>query len=154
GNDPGAAGLGRYLTASIVTPLVLTAVVGFALHSWFSLSGHQPLGDAAGVAPPVGALTVGAGPALPWARRHDSPPPRPPHALRRLNALRDVAAIVVLAAVLALSRLGASAGTLRADAWWVGLLPLVGSMVSAVLLVWLVSRTRRLLGGTPGMYAL
>jgi Kef-type K+ transport system membrane component KefB len=154
GNDSGSAGLGRYLTASIVTPLVLTAAVVFALHSWFPLSVHQPLGDAAAVALAVGALTVVAAPALAWATLYDAPRAGLSDALLRLHALRDTAAIAVFAVVLALSRFAASAGTLRADAWWTGLLPLAGSVVSAALLVWLVSRTRRLVGGTPGMYAL
>ncbi len=154
GNDSGSAGLGRYLTASIVTPLVLTAAVVFALHSWFPLSVHQPLGDAAAVALAVGALTVVAAPALAWATLYDAPRAGLADALLRLHALRDTAAIAVFAVVLVLSRVVASAGTLRADAWWTGLLPLAGSVVSAALLVWLVSRTRRLVGGTPGMYAL
>jgi Kef-type K+ transport system membrane component KefB len=154
GNDSGGAGLGRYLTASIVTPLVLTAAVVFALHPWFPLSVHQPLGDAVAVALAVGALTVVAAPALAWVTLYDAPRSGLSDALLRLHALRDTAAIAVFAVVLALSRFATSAGTLRADAWWTGLLPLAGSVVSAALLVWLVSRTRRLLGGTPGMYAL
>jgi PTS system fructose-specific IIC component len=154
GNDTGGTGLGRYLTASIVTPLALTAAVVLALHSWFPLSVHQPLGDAVAVALAVGALTVVAAPALAWATLYDAPRGGLSDALLRLHALRDTAAIAVFAAVLVLSRFGASAGTLRADAWWTGLLPLTGSVVSAALLVWLVSRTRRLVGGTPGMYAL
>lgn len=154
GSDSASAGLGRYLTASIVTPLVLTAAVVFALHSWFPLSVHQPLGDAAAVALAVGALTVVAAPALAWVTLYDAPRGGFSDALLRLHALRDTAAIAVFALVLALSRFAASAGTLRADAWWTGLLPLAGSVVSAALLVWLVSRTRRLVGGTPGMYAL
>ncbi len=154
GNDPGAAGLGRYCTASIVFPLLLTAAAVFGLHAWFPLSVHQPLGDAAAVALAVGALTVVAAPALTWATLYDAPRAGLSDALLRLHALRDAAAIAVFAAVLVLSRFGASAGTLRADAWWTGLLPLAGSVVTAALLVWLVRRTRRLLGGTPGMYAL
>ena len=154
GNDSGGPGLGRYLAASIVTPVVLTAAAVFALHSWFPLSVHQPLGDAAAVASAVGALTVVAAPALVWATLYDAPRGALSDALLRLHALRDAAAIVVLAVVLLLARLGASAGALRADAWWTGLLPLTGSIVTGALLAWLVTRTRLLLGGTPGMYAL
>src|ERR1051325_9565325 len=154
GNGSGGPGLGRHLAASSVTPVVLTAAAVFALHSWFPLSVHQPLGDAAAVASAVGALTVVAAPALVWATLYDAPRGALSDALLRLHALRDAAAIVVLAVVLLLARLGASAGALRADAWWTGLLPLTGSIVTGALLAWLVTRTRLLLGGTPGMYAL
>lgn len=154
GHEAGAAGLGRYLTASIVTPLLLTAAVVLALHSWFPLTVHQPLGDAVAVAFAVGALTVVAAPALAWATLYDAPRAALSDALLRLHALRDAAAMLVFAVVLVLARFGASAGALRADAWWTGLIPLVGSIAAAALLAWLVSRTRRLLGGTPGMSAL
>ena len=154
GNDSGGAGLGRYLAASIVIPVLLTAAAVLALHPWFPLSVHQPLGDAVAVALAVGALTVVAAPALTWATLYDAPRAALSDALLRLHALRDAAAILVFAAVLLVARFGASAGSLRADAWWPGLVVLAGSVVTAALLVWLVSRTRRLVGGTPGMYAL
>lgn len=149
-----AGGLGRYLAASILTPLVLTAAVILALHAWFPLSVHQPLGDAIAVALAVGGLTVVAAPALTWATLYDAPRAAPADAVLRLHALRDAAAILVFALVLVLARFSASAGALRGDAWWTGLIPLGGAVVTGALLTWLVSRTRRLLGGTPGMYAL
>ena len=154
GNGPGGVGLGRYLTASIVIPLLLTAAAVFALHTWFPLSVHQPLGDAAAVALAVGALTVVAAPALAWATLYDAPRSGLSDALLQLHALRDSLAIVVFAVVLVLARFSTSAGALRADAWWMGPVALGGSVVCAALLTWLVSRTRRLAGGTPGMYAL
>src|SRR5712691_11657823 len=73
GNDSGGAGLGRYLAASIVIPVLLTAAAVLALHPWFPLSVHQPLGDAVAVALAVGALTVVAAPALTWATLYDAP---------------------------------------------------------------------------------
>lgn len=154
GHDRGTTGLGRYLSASIFVPLALTAAVVFALHLWFPLSVHQPLGDAVAVALAVGTLTIVAAPALAWATLYDAPRAGLSDALLRLHALRDVAAILVFTVVLAVARIGASAGALRADAWWPGLEALLGSAATGALLVWLVSRTRRLLGGTPGMYAL
>ncbi len=154
GNGSSAAGLGRYLAASIVVPLFLTAATVLALHAWFPLSVHQPLGDAAAVALAVGALTVVAAPALAWATLYDAPRAALSDSLMRLHALRDVAAVAVFAAVLLVARFGASAGSLRGDAWWAGLVALAGSVVTATLLTWLVSRMRRLAGGTPGMYAL
>ena len=154
GTGSGAAGLGRYLTASIVIPLLVTAAVVLALHSWFPLSVHQPLGDAVSVALAVGALTIVGAPALTWATLYDAPRSSLSDSLLRLHALRDAAAILVFAAVLLVARAGASAGALRADAWWPGPVSLAGSVVTGALLVWLVSRTLRLVGGTPGMYAL
>lgn len=154
GNDSGGPGFGRYLAASIVIPVLLTAAAVLALHPWFPLSVHQPLGDAIAVALAVGALTVVAAPALTWATLYDAPRAALSDSLLRLHALRDAAAILVFATVLLLARFGASAGALRADAWWPALVALAGSAVTAALLVWLVSRTRRLVGGTPGMYAL
>lgn len=154
GNGPGGAGLARYLAASIMIPLCITAVVVFALHPWFPLSVHQPLGDAASVALAVGALTIVGAPALAWATLYDAPRSGLSDALLRLHALRDAAAILVFALVLFVARVWASAGALRADAWWPGLVSLAGSVVTGTLLVWLVSRTRRVAGGTPGMYAL
>lgn len=154
GSDSSAPGLGRYLVGSIVVPVGLTAAAVLALHSWFPLSIHQPLGDSVAVALAVGALTVVAAPALAWATLYDAPRAALGDTLLRLHALRDAAAIVVFALVLLLARFGASAGSLRGDAWYPPLLALAGSIGTAGLLAGVVSRTRRVLGGTPGMYAL
>jgi Kef-type K+ transport system membrane component KefB len=153
---PGAAadGLGRYLSGSVVVPFALTAAAVFALHAWFPLSVHQPDGDALSVALVMGALTIVAAPAVAWATLDDAPRSPLSDTVLRLHTLRDILALIVFAAALALVRPLTSAGSLRADAFWPPLVALAGASLTAGLLVWLVSRGRRLFGGAPGLSAL
>jgi Kef-type K+ transport system membrane component KefB len=154
GAAAGRERLSRYLTTSLAAPFALTAAVVYALRPWFPLTVHQPAGDALAVALAMGALTIVAAPALAWAALHDAPRSALSDTLLRLHALRDVTALVVFAAVLGLVRPLTSAGALRADGFGPPLVALGCSVVAAALLVWLVSRARRLFGGAPGRYVL
>lgn len=146
----GPAGLGHYLTASLALPLIFTAVAVFALHAWFPLTVHQPLGDALVVALALGSLTAVAAPALTWAALQDTPAGTTGVDLLRLNVLRDFAAIPLFALVLFLARFLASSGALHASAFLLPVIGLGASVLAGALLAWFVSRFGRSLGVPPG----
>jgi Kef-type K+ transport system membrane component KefB len=143
-------GVARYLTTSLVVPFALTAAVVYSVHPWFPLTVHQPSRDALAVALVLGALTVAAAPALAWATLADAAGGPLSDTLVRLHVLRDITAVLLFAAVLALVRPLASAGTVHPMAFGAPLVTLGASVVAGALLAWLASRYRRLLGVGPG----
>lgn len=148
------AGSGRYLAASLVVPFAVTAGAVFALHPWFPLTIHQPVGDAVAVALALGALTAVAAPALTWTALQDAPDRRVGEDLLWLNVARDFAAIVLFAAVLVVVRPFASAGALYPSAFWLPLVSLGASVLAGVMLAWLVSRSARSPAVPPGVMLL
>lgn len=147
----GEAKLGRYLTGSLVVPVVVTAAAVYAAHRWFPLTLHQPRGDALGLAIVLGAVTVVAAPALTWSTLQEAPGGALPEALLRLQVQRDFAAVVLFVAALAAARGVTSPGTLEPRALVAALSGLAGSIVAGGLLAWLASRYRRLLDAGPGV---
>jgi Kef-type K+ transport system membrane component KefB len=143
-------GWGRYLTSSLLMPFILTAGVVYVLHPWFPLTVHQPDRDAAAVALVLGALTVVAAPALVWATLGDTARGPLGTAVLRLHVVRDLAAVVLFAIVLAAARPLASAGSLRPAAYLVPLVALGASVLTAGLLAWLAGRMRRLVDTEAG----
>ena len=101
------AGLGRYLASSLVLPFALTAAAVYVLHPWFPLTVHQPARDALAVALVLGAFTAVAAPALAWVTLTDGPAGPLGDVLLRLHALRDIGAVLLFAAALALALLAA-----------------------------------------------
>lgn len=154
GGDRATAGLGRYLASSLVLPFALTAAAVFALHPWFPLTVHQPSRDALAVALVLGAFTAVAAPALAWVTLTDAPGGPLGDALLRLNALRDIGAVLVFAAALALARPLASAGALQPLAFAPPLAALGAAVLAGALLAALAGRFRRLLGSDPGIFTL
>jgi Kef-type K+ transport system membrane component KefB len=145
-------GVARYLTTSLVVPFALTAAVVYSVHPWFPLTVHQPSRDALAVALVLGALTVVAAPALAWATLADAPGGPLGDSLMRLHVLRDIIAVLLFAAVLALVRPLASAGSVHPMAFGAPLVTLGASVVAGALLAWLASRYRRLLAVDPGIF--
>lgn len=152
--DGAVSGLGRYFTASVIVPFIVTAGVVYSVHPWFPLTVHQPSRDALAVALALGAFTVTAAPALVWATLADAPGSALGDAMLRLHALRDVAAVLLFSATLALARPLASAGALQPAAFAVPLVALAASGLAGGLLAWLVGRFRRLLDVDPGIFVL
>ncbi|MGE5743398.1 MAG: hypothetical protein ACM368_05665 [Gemmatimonadota bacterium] len=148
------AGLGRYLASSLVLPFALTAAVVYALHPWFPLTVHQPSRDALAVALVLGAFTAVAAPALAWVTLTDGPAGPLGEVLLRLHALRDIGAVLLFAAALALARPLASAGALQPLAFAPPLAALGAAALAGVLLATLAGRFRRLLGSDPGIFTL
>jgi Kef-type K+ transport system membrane component KefB len=145
-------GVARYLTISLVVPFALTTAVVYSVHPWFPLTVHQPSGDAWAVALVLGALTVAAAPGLAWATLADTPGGPLGDTLLRLHVLRDITAVLLFAAVLALVRPLASAGAVHPMAFGGPLVALGASVVAGAILAWFVSRYRRLLGVDPGIF--
>jgi Kef-type K+ transport system membrane component KefB len=145
-------GVARYLTISLVVPFALTTAVVYSVHPWFPLTVHQPSGDAWAVALVLGALTVAAAPGLAWATLADTPGGPLGDTLLRLHVLRDITAVLLFAAVLALVRPLASAGAVHPMAFGGPLVALGASVVAGAILAWFVSRFRRLLGVDPGIF--
>jgi len=152
--DGAVSGLGRYLATSVIAPFALTAAVVYSVHPWFPLTVHQPSRDAVAVSLVLGAFTVVAAPALVWATLSDAPSGALGDALLRLNALRDVAAVVLFSVTLALARPIANLGALRPDAFAAPLGALAASGIAGALLAWLAGRFRRLRGADPAIFAL
>jgi Kef-type K+ transport system membrane component KefB len=150
----GMSGLGRVFASSVIVPFAITAGVVYFVHPWFPLTVHQPSRDALAVALVLGALTVVAAPALTWATLTDAPGGGAGEVLLRLHALREVAAVLLFSATLAVARPLASAGALQPDAFGGPLVALGASVLGGGLLAWLVARVRRPLGADPGVFAL
>ena len=153
-HDGAVTGLGRFLATSIILPFACTTAVVYSVHPWFPLTVHQPSRDAIAVALVFGAFTVVAAPALVWATLADAPGGALGDAVLRLNALRDVAAVALFAAALAVARPLASAGALQPAAFGGPLLVLGASAAAGGLLAWLAGRLRRRIGADPGVFAL
>jgi Kef-type K+ transport system membrane component KefB len=155
GDGGGATpGLGRFFASSLVLPFAITAAVVYAVHPWFPLTVHQPSRDALAVALVLGAFTAVAAPGLAWATLTDSPGGSLGDALLRLHALRDIGAVLLFAAALALARPLASAGALQPLAFGPPLAALGAATLAGVLLAALAGRFRRLLGSDPGIFTL
>jgi Kef-type K+ transport system membrane component KefB len=154
GDGTPAAGLGRYFASSLVLPFAVTVAVVYVLHPWFPLTVHQPSRDALAVALVLGAFTAVAAPALAWATLSDGPAGPLGDALLRLHALRDIGAVLLFAAALALARPLASAGALQPLAFVPPLVALGAAALAGVLLAALAGRFRRLLGSDPGIFTL
>ncbi len=152
--DGAVSGLGRFFTASVIVPFAVTVGVVYSVHPWFPLTVHQPARDALAVALALGAFTVAAAPALVYATLADAPGGALGEAVLRLNALRDVAAVLLFSATLVLARPLASVGALQPAAFAVPLIALGASGLAGGLLAWLVGRFRRLLGADPGIFVL
>lgn len=154
--DGGVSGLGRFLASSLALPFVVTVVVVYSLHPWFPLTVHQPPRDALAVALVLGAFTAVAAPALVWQALADAPAGRGAlgDALLRLHALRDIAAVLLFAAALALARPLSSAGSVRPLAFGPPLAALGAAVLAGALLAALVGRLRRLSGVEPGILML
>ena len=144
-------GVARYLTTSLVVPFALTAAVVYSVHPWFPLTVHQPSRDALAVALVLGALTVSAAPALTWATLADAPGGPLGDTLMRLHVLRDITAVLLFAAILALVQPLASAGAVHPMAFGGPLVALGASVVAGAVLAFLAGWYRRLLGVNPGI---
>ena len=145
-------GVARYLATSLVVPFALTTAIVYSVHPWFPLTVHQPSRDALAVALLLGALTVAAAPGLAWATLADAPGGPLGDTLLRLHVLRDITAVLLFTAVLALLRPLASAGAVHPMAFAGPLVTLGVSVVAGASLAWLASRYRRLLGLDPGIF--
>lgn len=151
GNRMGAdAGLGRYLSASLVVPFAATAGVVYLLHPWFPLTVHQPTGDVLAVALALGAVTAVAAPALTWVTLQDAPDESTGSHLLWLHVTRDFAAIPLFALVLFVARFLASAGALHPEAFWLPLTALGVSVLAGGVLAWLVHQFGPRLAVPPG----
>ncbi len=147
----GPAGPPRYLTASVVVPVVVTAGIVYALHPWFPLTIHQPTGDAVAVALALGTLTVVAAPGVTWLAQQDTPDATTGRDLLRLHVMRDFVAVPLFAVTLLLVRFLTSAGTLHEAAFWLPLLTLGASVLGGGLLAGLVIRFAASLAIPPGV---
>ncbi len=141
----------RYLAASVVVPYAVTAAAVFALHPWFPLTVHQPIGDAAAVALTLGAVTVVAAPGLTWLAHQDAPDATTGGAVQWLHVMRDFVAVPLFAVTLLVARLLTSAGALDPAAIWLPLLSAVASVLAGGLLAVLVIRLAARLGIPPGV---
>jgi Kef-type K+ transport system membrane component KefB len=142
---------GRYLAASIVAPLLLTALVVYVVRPWFPLTVHEPDRDAATVALMLGALTVVAAPPLVWATLRDTGDGLRGAALLRLHVIRDPLAVLLFGLLLLVTRPLASAGSLRPAAYLAPLEAFAVSLLAAATLTWLAGRMRRLVDTETGV---
>lgn len=142
----------RYLVASLVAPLLVTTTAVYALHRWFPLTIHQPLGDALAVGLVLGALAAVAAPALTWTTLNESPGGPLPNALLRLNVQREFAAVLLVVAALAAARGFASPGALEPRVFLDPLVSLGEALAAGAVLAWLASRYLTVLDGDPGVF--
>ena len=149
----GRVALARLATGSIVLPFAVVTLVVLSVAPWFPLTVHQPRGDAVVVALVLGTIAVASSPALTMAMMSELDASGPvARALLSIAVVKDVAAVVLLALVLANGRILASAGALNMGVAGTAMLQLVGSAAVGTLLGFALGRYMSLVRRDSGVF--
>jgi Kef-type K+ transport system membrane component KefB len=137
--------LARLSAGAILFPFGIVAAVVLSVSPWFPLTVHQPFGDALAVALMLGAIAAASSPSVTMALIDELDARGPfARAVLGVTVVKDVAVIILVTLVLALSRLLTSAGALDADVAWRVPVYLAGSLGAGIVLGDLVARYLRI----------
>jgi Kef-type K+ transport system membrane component KefB len=134
------AALTRMSAAAIAFPFVVVGAVVLSVSPWFPITTHQGVGDAIAVALVLGTIAAASSPAVTMALmdEHDA---RGPFArtILGVTVVKDVAVIILLGLVLAVTRPLVSEGALHVGVAWTALVHLAASLGVGVVLGALVA---------------
>jgi Kef-type K+ transport system membrane component KefB len=135
----------RLATGAIVFPFLAVTLVMLSVSASFPLTRHQSLGDGLVVALVLGSVAAASSPALTMAMMSELDARGPvARALLSITVVKDVAAVVLFALVLANGRMLTSAGALNMEVAGTAILQLVGSVAAGTLLGFALGRYLRL----------
>jgi len=141
----GRVALARLATGAIVFPFLAVTLVMLSVSASFPLTRHQPLGDGAVVALVLGTLAVASSPVVTMAMMSELDARGPvARALLSITVMKDIAAVILFALVLANGRMLASAGALNMGLAGTAMLQLLGSAAAGTLLGFALARYLRL----------
>src|SRR2546430_8528250 len=124
----GRVALARLATRAVVFPFLAVTLVMLSVSASFPLTRHQPLGDGAVVALVLGTLAVASSPVVTMAMMSELDARGPvARALLSITVMKDIAAVILFALVLANGRMLASAGALNMGLAGTAMLQLLGS---------------------------
>src|SRR3989449_2013997 len=124
----GRVALARLATGAIVFPFLAVTLVMLSVSASFPLTRHQPSGDGAVVALVLGTLAVASSPVVTMAMMSELDARGPvARALLSITVMKDIAAVILFALVLANGRMLASAGALNMGLAGTAMLQLLGS---------------------------
>jgi len=128
----------RIVAGAMAGPFLFVALVVLTVSPWFPLTAHQPFRDALVVALALGTMAAVSSPTLTWAVMNDAGAEGGGGLLSRatldVSVLQDLAAVVLVVVVLALSLPLGSGGAVRPGVAAQTLLLLGGSIVAGILL--------------------
>src|SRR5207247_8132950 len=108
------AALGRLAGGTIAFPFAAVTLVTLSVSPWFPLTVHQPFGNALAVALALGTIAVASSPVVTLALMDELDARGPfARAVLGVTIVKDVVLIVLLALVLAVARIGGSAGAVH-----------------------------------------
>ncbi|MGH7671610.1 MAG: cation:proton antiporter [Gemmatimonadales bacterium] len=137
--------LARLSAGAILFPVGIVAAVVLSVSPWFPLTVHQPFGDALAVALMLGAIAAASSPSVTMALIDELETRGPfARAVLGVTVAKDVAVIILVALVLALSRPLTSAGALDPGVAWTTLVSLAGSLGAGIALGDLIARYLKL----------
>src|SRR5437016_8379749 len=129
----------------LVFPFLAVTLVMLSVSASFPLTRHQPLGDGAVVALVLGTLAVASSPVVTMATMSELDARGPvARALLSITVMKDIAAVILFALVLANGRMLASAGALNMGLAGTAMLQLLGSAAAGTLLGFALARYLRL----------
>src|SRR5438445_620094 len=141
----GRVALARLATGAIVFPFLAVTLVMLSVSASFPLTRHQPLGDGAVVALVLGTIAVASSPVVTMAMMSELDARGPvARALLSITVMKDIAAVILFALVLANGRMLASAGALNMGLAGTAMLQLLGSAAAGTLLGFALARYLRL----------
>ena len=137
--------LARLATGAIVFPFLAVTLVMLSVATSFPLTRHQPLGDGSVVALVLGTLAVASSPVVTMAMMSELDARGPmARALLSLTVMKDIAAVILFALVLANGRMLTSAGALNMAIAGTAMVRLVGSAAAGTVLGFALGRYLRL----------
>jgi Kef-type K+ transport system membrane component KefB len=139
------AALARMSIGAIAFPAAAVAIVVLTVSPWFPITMHQGLGDAIAVALVLGTIAAASSPSVTMAIM-DELNARGPFArmILGVTVAKDVAVIMLLTLVLAVTRPLVSQGALHVGVAWTAFLHLVSSLGVGVVLGAIVARYLRI----------
>jgi len=139
------AALGRLAGGTIAFPFAAVTLVTLSVSPWFPLTVHQPFGNALAVALALGTIAVASSPVVTLALMDELDARGPfARAVLGVTIVKDVVLIVLLALVLAVARIGGSAGAVHLGVGAAALARLAGSLAVGVALGAFISQYLRL----------
>ena len=137
--------LARLATGAIVFPFLAVTLVMLSVGTSFPLTRHQPLGDGAVVALVLGTLAVASSPVVTMAMMSELDARGPvARALLSITVMKDIAAVILFALVLANGRMLTSAGALNMGVAGTAMVRLVGSAAAGTVLGFALGRYLKL----------
>src|SRR3989441_1915699 len=147
----GRVALARLATGAIVFPFLAVTLVMLSVSASFPLTRHQPSGDGAVVALVLGTLAVASSPVVTMAMMSELDARGPvARALLSITVMKDIAAVILFALVLANGRIFTSAGALNMGVAGTAMVRLVGSAAAGALLGFALGRYLRLVPRDSG----